>query len=271
MPIEGDPTQIHQVLLNLAVNARDAMPQGGTLRFEAGNVKLDEERSFLNLAIPPGPYIRISVIDTGSGMSPEVQARVFEPFYTTKAQGKGTGLGLSTVLGIIKGHNGLIEIESKPGSGSTFTIHLPALAAGPVDSKAGARADLPRGSGECILVVDDESHILRMTSIALKNHGYQTETAPDGATAVAMFASARDRYALVITDVMMPYMDGVALTRSLKMLDPTIPIIVVSGMMDEDPGQNRTEELTKLGVKTVLQKPFAIADLIEAIHEQIRR
>ena len=264
-PLEADPTQIHQVLLNLAVNARDAMPEGGQLTFAGGNVTLTESLEFQDFEIPPGRYVRVSVADTGTGIPPEVVERIFEPFFTTKSPGKGTGLGLSTVLGIIKSHGGLVEVTSTPGSGSTFTVFLPAA---PVGTPVPAPAEIPmptRGRGETVLVVDDEAAILQVTQSSLQANGYQVLTAREGARALAVFNEHRGSIRAVVTDIMMPVMDGVALARALRQVAPSIPIIAATGLKNPPGERDRVAELRDLGVAHFLYKPFHTEDLLKIL------
>ncbi len=266
-PFLGDPTQIHQVLLNLAVNARDAMPEGGQLSFTASNVELRERLQFLDFDIPPGRYISLSVADTGTGIAPETMERMFEPFFTTKPAGKGTGLGLSTVLGIVKSHGGLVEVKSRVGAGSTFTVFLPAA---PQDASATTfiqNPALPQGRGETLLVVDDETGILQVSKSTLEANGYRVLTAKDGKQALARFAEARQTIDAVVTDIMMPAMDGLGLTRSLRQMNPSVPIVVVTGLMNPPGEEDRAAQLRELGVRHFIYKPFKAEDLLSTLHQ----
>jgi CheY-like chemotaxis protein len=255
----GDPTQVHQVLLNLCVNARDAMPGGGTLSIEVENCELDEHYAAMNLQAKPGRYVRISVTDTGSGMPPSLQEKIFEPFFTTKELNKGTGLGLSTVMAIVKSHNGSIHVYSEPGKGTAFRIYLPvvlnsALAAEKITAPTGP----PRGQGETILVVDDETSILTITSQTLEAFGYQVLRAIDGADAVATYAQHRNEIAAVLTDIMMPVMNGAATIQAILRINPAAKIIAASGL-------NATEDrvtVNSLGVKHFLTKPYTAGTLL---------
>jgi PAS domain S-box-containing protein len=264
----GDSTQLHQVLLNLCVNARDAMPEGGCLRLSARNLEIDE--SYASMLLPevkPGPHVLISVSDTGTGMPPEVASRIFDPFFTTKAIGKGTGLGLSTVLGIVKSHHGHIEVKSDPGRGTTFHLYLPAYLA----VKGGVQAPcpiaaVPQGSGETILVVDDEAPVLSAVKGVLESHGYRVLQAADGTEALAVYASNAVTVTAVLTDLMMPFMDGVALIKALRKMKPGLPIIAATGLGEKA----RLAELDGLGVKAVLHKPFGADSLLQALHEALQ-
>jgi CheY-like chemotaxis protein len=229
----GDPTQLHQVLLNLAVNARDAMPTGGTLTITVNNAVLDEHYAAMHIEARPGRHVVISVQDTGTGIPPEVRDKIFDPFFTTKAVGKGTGLGLSTSRAIVKSHGGFITVYSEVGRGTTFRVYLPAERAGSEAPTQKAPEAVPRGRGELILVADDEASIRQITGQTLQAFGYRVLLASDGADALALFASRRDEVALVITDLMMPVMDGVATIHALRRLKPDIRVIAASGLSTE--------------------------------------
>ncbi|HLO89089.1 MAG TPA: ATP-binding protein, partial [Nostocaceae cyanobacterium] len=202
----GDATQLHQVLMNLCVNARDAMPHGGTLKITAENLLVDENYARMHLDAKVNAYIVITVSDTGVGIKPKIIDRIFEPFFTTKELGKGTGLGLSTVLGIIKSHGGFINVYSEEGKGSQFKVYLPAKDT--TEIREEPESKLPQGNGELILVVDDEAAILEITKASLERHNYQVITACDGIEAIALYVKHREQIALVLTDIVMPSMDG---------------------------------------------------------------
>lgn len=259
--VRGDPTQLSQILLNLCVNARDAMPEGGRLRISAQNRALDEQETAAQPTLKPGRYVTLEVSDTGIGMGPEVIERIFEPFFTTKELGKGTGLGLSAVRGIVRSHGGTISVDSTPGRGSTFRILLPAQDEAGAPLPASAPAARIRGNGEVILVVDDEASILQVTQETLQLHGYRVLTAVDGAQAMALFALRRAEINLVLTDLMMPVMDGYAFIAALQRIEAKVPIIAVSGVGDEVSGQR----LARAGVHQVLTKPFSAESLLADI------
>jgi two-component system cell cycle sensor histidine kinase/response regulator CckA len=265
--LNGDPTQLHQVLLNLCVNARDAMPNGGTIAVQLENTVLDETYSSMNPEARPGPYVSISVTDTGTGIPAEIRDRIFEPFFTTKEIGKGTGLGLSTSLGIIQSHGGFITVSSNVGRGSTFKIHLPANAA-PADSEPAAPryAELPRGHGELILVVDDEEPILEVAKSTLERFGYRVATAANGAEAVSLYAQRRQSVAAVVTDMAMPIMDGPALAVALKAMDPAVRIIGSSGL--EEGGISAA---AKVGVREFISKPYSAETMLTVIARVLGR
>jgi PAS domain S-box-containing protein len=266
---QGDPTQIHQVLLNLAVNARDAMPAGGQLGFTARNVELQAPLEFMDFEIPPGRYVSVSVTDTGIGIAPDVMERMFEPFFTTKPTGKGTGLGLSTVLGIVKSHGGLVEVQSRRGGGSTFIVYLPAAAVGATAAAFEEAPALPQGQGQTILVVDDEAGIRQVTRSMLEANGYAVITAKDGADALARFGEQGHAIAAVVTDIMMPCMDGLALARALRKLHPRLPLVATTGLMNPPSEPGRTDQLRELGVGHFLHKPFQAADLLTTLQEAL--
>ncbi len=266
--IKGDATQLHQVLLNLGVNARDAMPAGGELIFTASNVRLTEGNLRAHPSLKPGEYVKLEVSDTGMGIPSEVMDRIFDPFFTTKEQGKGTGLGLSTVMGIVRGHGGAIEVESTPGHGTKFIVILPALPAGSVGDAHKEKTTLPQGRNELVLLVDDEPGILMIGETLLKRSGYRALTAANGVDALAVFLQNREEIKLVITDIMMPAMDGVALITQLRRLRPEIRCIAASGLMGTQ-DQMRVEELKANGVRHFLTKPFTIEALLGALDEEL--
>jgi len=267
-PVIADPTQLHQVLMNLAVNARDALPQGGKLRMTLANVTLDEHYATMSGQASPGPHVRISVVDTGVGMSNEIMDRIFDPFFTTKEVGKGTGLGLSTVAAIVRAHGGFVNVYSEPGNGTTFRLYFPAREESGVDGEAERLgAELLRGQGEVILVVDDESSVREITKQTLQTFGYRVVTARDGADAVAIYAQRGDEIDLVLTDMVMPIMDGPATIRALKRMDPAVRIIAASGL-GTNGGVARAVES---GIRHFLPKPYTADTLLEAIHRVLRK
>ncbi len=264
--VEGDPTQIHQVLLNLAVNARDAMPDGGRLTLSAHNHRLAEALPAVNGTIPPGEYVVLGVKDTGIGIELENLSRLFEPFFTTKAANKGTGLGLPTALGIVKSHGGFFRVITEPGKGAEFLVYLP-VCNRDESRPASPPHSAPRGNGETILVVDDELGIRSLASEILSRHGYRVLIASDGTDAMALVAQHRSKVELVLTDVMMPHMDGVALTRSLRKLAPHTRVLAFSGLSGGASLAAKIEELRSLGVPPVLSKPLTAPELLNAVHD----
>ena len=264
--VSADATQIHQVLMNLTVNARDAMPQGGELLIRAENITLDESYARMHLEAKPGRFVIITVADTGTGMPPEVVSRIFEPFFTTKEVGKGTGLGLSTALTIVHSHGGFVNVYSEPNKGTQFTVYLPAAAGGESAAAEIARPDFPIGHGELILVVDDEDAIRQITKGTLETFNYRVLVAGDGTEAVALYAQHREEIALVLTDMMMPFMDGPATIRALQKLNPQVQIIAASGLAAHD----KATEATALGVRLFLAKPYTAEKLLHALAEILR-
>jgi PAS domain S-box-containing protein len=262
-PILGDSTQMHQVLLNFCINARDAMPAGGKLRLCARNLVLDANYASMMPGIKPGPYVLLEAGDNGSGIPLEIVERIFDPFFTTKAVGLGTGLGLSTVLGIVKNHGGHIVVNSEPGRGTTFQVYLPASvdSAGALGASDPAEAS-PKGSEECVLVVDDEETVRGAARTVLTAHGYRTLQAADGAEALAIFAQNPAGIALVLTDLMMPLMDGMALIHALRKMKPAMPIIASTGLGEK----TRLAELKTLNIHTILTKPYGAAALLQTVH-----
>ena len=269
----GDATQLHQVLLNLCVNARDAMmPGGGTLAMAAENVEIDENYAATAHNVKPGRYVLMKVSDSGCGIPTSMIDTIFDPFFTTKETDQGTGLGLSTVVGIVKSHNGFIEVDSEQGRGSTFRVFIPTtgsfvpntvespLEFGPEESPAP-----PQGQGETILIVDDEPAILKVTSSFLIKNGYTVLSAGDGIEALTIYVKNSADIKLVVTDVMMPMMDGVNLTRALKKINPLVQVIAASGHTEI----SHKNDLRALGIQTFLIKPFNNHQLLEAIHNAI--
>lgn len=257
----GDATELSQILMNLCVNARDAMPDGGTLTIEATSIVLNGNAGKLYPDARPGKYALLKVSDTGCGMSPEVIDRIFDPFYTTKELGKGTGLGLSTVQGIVKSHDGFIVVYSEIGNGSKFNVYLPAV--GTVDSTPVElhEAILESGKGRTVLLVDDETFILQMTSAALESAGYQVLTAENGTAAIAMFSQHRSEVSAVLLDMMMPGLDALQTLDELRRMDPQIPVIACSGLRTT---QRETEVLER-GARAFLPKPYSEVDLLETL------
>jgi PAS domain S-box-containing protein len=263
--IMGDTTQIHQVLMNLCVNARDAMPGGGTLMISAENVRLDEIYVRMNPEARTGEYVMIAVADTGEGIPQQLLSKIFDPFFTTKEQGKGTGLGLSTVQGIVKSHGGFINVYSEVGKGTEFKIYLP-VAESPHAISEAVQTDWPTGNGELILVVDDEAAVRELAKNVLETFGYHALMAGDGVEAMAIYAERRGEIHAVLTDLMMPVMDGPATIRALQRLDPEVKIIAVSGLS----GNGRMLEAAQAGVKLFLPKPYTADRLLKAISDILK-
>ena len=260
-PVLGDATQLHQALMNLCVNARDAMPGGGVLTMDAANIVLSKETAAKIPGAQQGSYVCLRVIDTGTGIPPEVEAKLFEPFFTTKGAGKGTGLGLSTVLGIARSHGGFVQVTSKVGQGSTFELYVPATTTGEVEVKPTYAPPWPHAHGECVLVVDDEAAVREVARQALMEFGYRVITAGRGAEALGIFQERRQEIQLVLTDMMMPEMDGPTLVAALRVLDPQVRIVGITGMADAA----GMSGLKTLELSAMLAKPFTIEKLLEVI------
>jgi PAS domain S-box-containing protein len=261
--ISADATQVHQVLMNLCVNARDAMPTGGAITIRADNTFVDENYARLHIEARAGRFVVVTLADTGTGMPPEELGRIFEPFFTTKDMSKGTGLGLSTVLTIVKSHGGFINVYSEVGRGSQFAVYFPAMEAPETIGADALATDLPAGHGELILVVDDEDAIRQITRGTLETFGYRVLTACDGTEALALYAAHRDEIKVVLTDMLMPFMDGPATIRALQRLNPNVKIIAASGLTANKPGEF-------IGVEVFLTKPYAAEILLKAIAETLK-
>ena len=262
----GNLTHLHQVLLNLCINARDAMPAGGRLTLDARRETVDADLAKACAAPAAGPHVVLEVADTGTGIPPGILDKIFDPFFTTKPTGQGTGLGLSTVLGLVRSHRGFIRVDSRPGAGTRFRIYLPAAPAdGPAAAPAAA-ADLPAGHGEGILVVDDETAARDAVRQILERHGYRATVVSSGEEALALYDRDPARFQLVITDLMMPGMDGAALLRHLRQSAPTLKAIAMTG------GLSRAEMAQALEAESAefLLKPFDAAVLLETVRRALR-
>jgi two-component system, cell cycle sensor histidine kinase and response regulator CckA len=261
-PIMADPTQVHQVLLNLCVNARDAMRSGGTLTLSAENCLLSENAAQRIEGASPGAWVVLHVEDTGTGIPPDVREHIWEPFFTTKGAEGGTGLGLSTVRGIVENHKGFITLRTTAGRGTTFRVYLPAAEVkkegGNVEPMSPGAMD---GAGELIVVVDDDARIREMTAAILSRHGYRVLTASDGTEAVAIFAARGGEISMIITDVRMPNLDGAALANVVLQLNPLVKILAMSGLSS---GGHNGQMQRYAGA--FLYKPFKIEALLHAVH-----
>jgi CheY-like chemotaxis protein len=261
----ADEGNLEQVLINLMLNARDSMPDGGTIRVSTAAVDVDETVARSNIEARPGKFIRLCVSDAGCGMTPEVMTRIFDPFYTTKEIGKGTGLGLSTVHGIVKQHKGWIEVESQPGRGSTFKIFLPVLTQ--KTGELGARdqdkpADLNSGSGEVVLLVEDEPSVRDMARLALEQAGYRVLEAADGREALAVWERSSAKVDLLLTDMVMPNgLSGNGLCKALKAKDPQLRTLYTTGYSSE---AVREGLALKRGVNFI-PKPYDATTLLNAV------
>jgi len=265
-PVLGNPTQIHQVLMNLCINARDAMPQGGRLTLSVAARTVSEAVAAAHDHVKAGSFVVLTVRDNGHGMTPELQRRIFDPFFTTKDVGKGTGLGLSTALGIVRGHGGFIDLESAPGQGTQFEVFLPALDCENVAEPAADEEKFPRGNGERVLVVDDEESIRIALSEVLESAGYEIVAFPNVVDALAAWPQQRETVRVVVTDLMMPGLQGWDLIYELRRDRPELPFIVCSGL-----GQNVTqEEIERAGAQCVLSKPFTAQALLRAVRTALK-
>jgi CheY-like chemotaxis protein len=262
-----DPARLEQVLVNLGTNARDAMPTGGTLTVAVDLVEVGAEEAAGAGLEHAGAFARITVRDTGLGMSEEVQRQAFEPFFTTKGQGRGTGLGLSIVHGIVRQHGGAVSLRSAPGAGSTFTILLPATEA-PATSLAPTPAAVPGPGGkETILVAEDEEAVRRVVCSTLTRAGYQVVVANDGAEAVARFRERRDEVDLCLLDVIMPRLNGREALEAIRLLKPGARVLLVSGFTGSVL-EERGLEMESVGL---LQKPMAPAELLRQVRRALDR
>ncbi|OIQ98815.1 blue-light-activated protein [mine drainage metagenome] len=266
--VVANPTQIHQVLLNLCVNARDAMEGGGSLQLRAENLELDASAAACLEGARPGRWVRLEVSDTGTGIPPETLSRIWEPFFTTKGPDRGTGLGLSTVRGIVETHHGFVTVESRVGQGTTFRVYLPAAESPGPDESAGPATRKARGHGELILVADDEEPLRETLSTLLTRDGYRVVLAGDGAEAAEHFNSRPDDFSLVISDLDMPKLDGIALGRIVRSLRPSTPILAMSGLADDGRVAEISSEATSTGF---LKKPFTVFALLDAVEHLLER
>jgi signal transduction histidine kinase/CheY-like chemotaxis protein len=257
----GDATQLHQVLMNLCVNARDAMPEGGTLTLKLENCEFDESFARMTPGAKPGRYVCLSVTDTGQGIAPEHLDKIFDPFFTTKELGKGTGLGLSTVLGIVQSHGGFIQVHSQPGRGTEFKAYLPASEAAEAQPASEPNQPLPQGGGELVLVVDDESSVRQVTRKLLERNGYRIIEAAEGAEGITQYVAHQKEVQVVLTDLAMPVMDGPAFIRVLRRLNPQVRVIAMTGYQSK---LNMPADLGVLG-QAHLSKPFTGPMLLQTL------
>ncbi|MBD0386746.1 MAG: PAS domain-containing protein [Nostoc sp. C3-bin3] len=262
--ITGDTTQLHQVLMNLVVNARDALPDGGNIKISVENKLIDEAYTRMNFDAKVGAYIVITVADNGIGIPPDILNRIFEPFFTTKDVNTGTGLGLSTVLGIIRSHDGFIKVSNNVTSGSKFDLFLPAVAA--TQGFSIEEMDLLPGQGELILIVDDEAQIREIATIILEDHNYKILTASNGIEAIALYAQHKHQINAVLMDIMMPDMDGITAIRTLQKINKQVQVIACSGL-------NLMQvfaQAADANVQAVLLKPYTAKELLKSLHHLFR-
>jgi two-component system, cell cycle sensor histidine kinase and response regulator CckA len=257
--IVGDNTQLHQVLMNLCINARDAMPNGGVLSLLPENLWIDEQYAQMELEAKVGPYLVITISDTGAGIAPDILDRIFDPFFSTKEMGKGTGLGLSTVIGIVKSYGGFVKVSSEVNKGTQFKIFFPATEA--TDSVVQKDLCFLEGNGELILVADDEPSILSICKETLQLHNYRVLTATDGIDAIAQYAQHKTEVSVVLMDMMMPELGGEGAIKTLKLLNPQAKIIATSGIT-----ANQGLAEAAGAEATFLSKPFSANDLLNILH-----
>lgn len=260
----GNPTELHQVLLNLCVNARDAMPQGGSLHLSIENLTLDSEAAATLPGSHPADYVYLLIADSGCGIPADTLPRIFEPFFTTKPEGVGTGLGLSTTARIVRAHGGFIHVTSTPGEGTSFEIYLPRLLVPAPPANELSEKPAPRGRGECLLVADDDLAVLEVLSRGLTDHGYRVIAATGGAEAVASFAEHRDRIDAVICDLAMPGLDGAEASASIRRMNPEVPWLFMSGGAPKPPSANECSA-------DFLPKPVALETLLLRVRETLDR
>ncbi len=270
-PFYGNASHLQQILTSICDNARDAMLQGGVLSIKTANVELDEKFVQVNPEARVGSYVMIEVADTGIGMAPEIQDKIFDPFFTTKSIGQGSGLGLSSSLGLIKNHAGFIQVDSKPGQGSSMRVYLPAMpdsipSQTPIDKHTVGDL-LPHGSNELILLVEDEPLVRDITRETLQQFNYRVVTANDGIEALKIFSQHQAEIQVVLTDLAMPMMDGIATIRALRQIRPEIKVITISGAVSK----TKAIEAKDLGVGISLAKPFSTAPLLEALHRVLHQ
>jgi len=263
--VSVDPTQIHQVLLNLCLNARDAMPQGGSLNIGMRNVELTDTEAAQYPGGHKGRFVEIRVSDSGIGIPPEIIEKIFDPFFTTKGVGQGTGMGLSTVQGIVASHDGFLAVESTAGQGTTFRVYLPAGQG--QGTSLGTAKDLSVycGTGQLVLVIDDEAGIRQMVRMGLSSYGYKVIEAPDGARGIDAFLARSNEISLVITDLMMPHVDGRSAIDCMRSQSPDIPVIAVTGVIHAGQGL----EVVPGRRVHLLRKPFELEDLLKAVHGEL--
>ena len=258
--VAGDATQLHQVTMNLCTNAVQAMPKGGVLSVTLERTDIDEARELAHGTLAPGPYIRLQVTDTGSGIPPAVLERIFDPFFTTKRVGEGTGLGLSLVYGIVADFGGAVDVETREGAGTTFTVWLPSCGEAPA-RVVDAAGVLPHGNGEAVMIVDDERPLVNVAEEMLAGLGYEPVGFSSSADALAAFRAEPERYDIVLTDETMPDLTGTDLAREIRRLRADIPIVLMSGYS----GPQLTERARAAGVSDILRKPLVSRDIAEAL------
>ena len=264
-PIKTDSVQMEQIILNLAINAKDAMPEGGHLEIRTENVVLSEEEVRRFIDVQPGRYVLLSIRDTGCGIPEEMLGSIFDPFFTTKEVGKGTGLGLSIVYGIVKSHKGFIDVETKVGEGTNFKIYFPAEFETDELSLSLEKEAKLQGGKEKIMIVDDEEGVARVAVEILSRFGYDVVWAASGEEAVELFEKTNKRFDLIILDYMMPKMDGLACMKKIRSIDEAVKILFATGFVSDIP----FDELYQHGANGVIQKPFDVDDLLAAVRRTL--
>jgi CheY-like chemotaxis protein len=265
-PVHGDTTQLHQVLMNLCVNARDAMSSGGLLKVSARNVTIADDQIRQGFKITPGSYVVVEVSDTGEGIPSEMLSKIFDAFFTTKEPGKGTGLGLSTVQTVVRGHSGFVDVDSRTGMGTSFMIYLPALQTS-VKHREKREVTLPPGQGELLLIVDDEAAIRDIARATLEAYGYRVLVAPDGAEGLRMFRQYKHEIKAVLSDVNMPGMSGQTMVVQIEKMQPNTDVIFMSGVAP-NPSQSQSTQPGK--IRSFIQKPFTAEQLLLTLSHVIR-
>jgi PAS domain S-box-containing protein len=263
----ANPTQLHQILLNLCINARDAMPTSGTLTLALENFEVDDHYAGMTPGAKAGPHVLFEVRDTGTGIPRQIIDRIFDPFFSTKELDQGTGLGLSTAIGIVKAHGGFIEVESAVGRGTSFKVFLPANMGELAAAVTSEAAPVPPGNGELLLIVDDEKFILEVGKAILEGHGYRVLTAADATEALAIFALRMNEIELVLADLAMPFMDGVALIRTLHKMKPDVRVVASTGRGGQ---HGRVNEIAHLNVRASLTKPYDKNKLLTTLHDALK-
>lgn len=264
----ADQTQLEQILINLCVNGRDAMPEGGRLRLEACNFVVDEGFAIRQSGSHAGPYVRLTVADTGVGIPRKIRQKIFEPFFTTKGPENGTGLGLATTIGIVRNHGGFLTLETEEGCGTSFHVYLPAVQRGPAPATPGGPVPKPpalAGGGESILLVDDEATVLKVLQRSLEKSGYRVLTAEDGEKGLEIYSRHSAEIRLVITDMAMPGIDGPGMIHALRKFDKDLKIICTSGLSTP----SSKEALDTLGVHSILSKPCGTKTILQAIRKAL--
>jgi two-component system cell cycle sensor histidine kinase/response regulator CckA len=265
--VSCDPTQLHQALLNLCINSRDAMPNGGLLDIRAENLVIDLDTGYSQLNIKSDEYVCINISDTGSGISQEIMERIFDPFFTTKEIGKGTGLGLSTTASLIKSHGGSIKVESELGKGSRFKIYLPAVPTLELLKKESKQTKIPGGHGEIILIIDDELSIREITRQTLEMYGYKVLAAADGVEGTAIFAQDKEIISLALIDMVMPFMDGFQTLQVLRRINPKVKVIIISGSAEPE----NSNEYADLRNEIFIQKPYTAEQLLIEVANMLKK